>query len=425
LKANALGTQLVFTGNVSDENYGIYLRVNADGARPTCGVFLNPGEDQDLSSIASTIAASFNKLPADYRGSVTANPTGTTINFTSAQSVDCAISRDLRVGQPDNNFSSSRCCSHRFGRILDAKVSSDVAIIELDGGQKWVPEIEGFGLVSGTLLLNSNSLHILVQKRGRTMPQATTGFIDLLQLSGNDRADDGSFERHYVNAILVSSHENTPFALPGDSGAAVINILGEVVGVLFGGTDTVGWVTPIEQIITDDFPDLQLNVAPAPEAGKDPGDIRTVPAHAMVAIEPAASFAKYQSYTHSRLAEVEQELSASEKGSAYVEVVKRHFSESQKLVNTNRRVATVWHRNGGPRILQALVNLLQRRDEPLPTQIEGRPLVDCVRKIREILARYASPALAADLGRYAVELEGFAGLSYTQMLAKLQSESGH
>lgn len=425
LIARVVGSQLVFDGDVSDEKYGIYVRVNADGVRRTCGVFLNPSKDQDLTSIASAIATSFNKLPATYRGNVTASSTGAAINFNTAQSVDCSIRKDIRVGQPDNNFSSSRCCSHRFGRVLDAKISSDVAIIELDDGQKWVPEIEGFGLLTGPHFLDPSDLHILVQKRGRTMPQMTTGFIDLLQLSGNTFGDNGSFDRHYVNAILVASHENTPFALPGDSGAAVIDIVGGVMGILFGGTDTVAWVTPIDQIITDDFPDLQLNVAPAPEAGKAPGDIRTVPKHAMAAIEPAASFAKYQSYTQSRLAEIEQELSATEKGSAYVEVVKRHFAESQKLVNTNRRVATVWHRNGGPKILQALVNLLQRRDEPLPTQIEGRPLVDCVRRIREILARYATPALAADLGRYAVELEGFAGLSYAQMLAKLQSESGH
>jgi hypothetical protein len=425
LKTIAMGTLLTFSGSVSDEDYGIYLRVNADGTRPTSGVFLNPAKGQDLSSIASALAKSFNALSTDYRGNVTASPDKATISFPNAQSVGCTIRSDIRVGQPDNTFSSSRCCSHRFGRVLDAKISSDVAIIELDAGQKWVPEIEGFGLVTGPHFLDPSDLNRLVQKRGRAMPQTTTGFIDLLQLSGNVQADDGSFERHYVNAILVSSHATTPFALPADSGAAVIDILGGVVGILFGGADTVGWVTPIKQILTDDFPDLQLNIEPAPEAGHAPGDIRTVPKHAMAAIEPAASFAKYQSYTHSRLAEVEQELSATEKGSAYVEVVKRHFSESQKLVNTNRRVATVWHRNGGPKILQALVNLLQRRDEPLPTQIEGRPLVDCVRKIREILARYASPALAADLGRSAVELEGFAGLSYTQMLAKLQSESGH
>jgi hypothetical protein len=427
LTARAVGSQLLFDGDVSDENYGIYVRVNADEARRTCGVFLNPSKDQDTTSIASAIATSFNNLPANYRGNVTASPTGPAINFDTAQSVDCSIRSDIRVGQPDNNFSSSRCCSHRFGRVLDSKISSDVAIIELDDGQKWVPEIEGFGLVTGPHFLDPTDLHILVQKRGRTMPQMTTGFIDLLQLSGNTFGDNGSFDRHYVNAILVSSHENTPFSLPGDSGAAVVDVVGGVVGILFGasGNDTATWVTPIDQIITDDFPDLQLNVAPAPEAGKAPGDVRTVPKHAMARIEPGTSAARYQSYPQRRLAEVEQEISATEKGFTYVEAVRRHFSESQKLVNTNRRVATVWHRNGGPKILQALVNMLQRRDEPLPKEIEGRPLVDCVRKIREILNRYASPALAADLSRYAVELEGFAGLSYTQMLAKLQTESGN
>jgi len=428
LTADAVGPQLTFRGSVSHGNYGIYIRVNASGSRRTCGVFLNPSKDQDPTSIASAMAKVFNKLPDNYRGSVTATPTGPAINFDQAQSVDCKIRNDIQVGQPDNSFGStcSHCCSHRIGRVLDAKLSGDIAVIQLDAGQKWVPEIEGIGLVSGAHFLEPGDLHLPVQKRGRAMPQPTLGMIDLLQLSGEIFGDGGSFDRHYVNAILVSSQTNSPFALPSDSGAAVTDVLGGVVGILFGGLDTVGFVTPIDQIINDDFPDLQLNVAPVPEAGHAPGDVRTVPKSAMAAAteEDAAVIALPQPFLEKRLAQVENEISSTREGFEYAELVKRHFAETQRLVNSNRRVATVWHRNGGPQILQAFLNMLQRRDEPLPMEINGNSFADCLERIKEVFARYASPEFAADISRLAPRLESFAGLTYNQLLAALHAESG-
>jgi hypothetical protein len=106
-------------------------------------------------------------------------------------------------------------------------------------------------------------------------------------------------------------------------------------------------------------------------------------------------------------------------------MVKRHFAETQRLVNSNRRVATIWHRNRGPLILQAFLNMLQRRDALLPKEINGQPLADCLERIKQGIVRYASPALAADLARFAPRLQSLAGLSYTQMLSELRSESGN
>ncbi len=427
LTADISGSQLNFSGDVSSNDWGIYTNVNAGGLKPTCGVFSNPTKDDTPTTIAQSIAKSFNLLGSSYRGSVMATPTGSSINFANAESVECIIRSDVQVGQPDNSFAStcSHCCSHRIGRVIDARKDGDIAIIQLDSGQKWVPEIQGIGVVSGTHFLEASDLHLPVVKRGRTMPEQVWGMIELLQVSGVMFGEGGGFDRNYVNAIqLKSENDHDPFALPGDSGAAICDVLGGVIGVVFGGADLIAWATSMNQIVDDDFPNLELNVAPAPEAGHAPGDVRTVPNSAMAAL-PDKDLAATNSPTPflaTRLAQVQEEISATPAGSQYVELVKRHFAESQRLVNSNRRVATVWHRNGGPQMLNAFLRMLQRRDEPLPQEIDGKPFVECLERIRRSFARYASPALATDLLRVAPRVASFAGLTYTQILAGLRSQ---
>ena len=123
-----------------------------------------------------------------------------------------------------------------------------------------------------------------------------------------------------------------------------------------------------------------------------------------------------------RLVQVEEELTATPAGAAVAAAVRRHFAETERLVNTNRRVATVWHRSGGPQLVQAVLDLL-RPGRHLPREIDGRPLADCLERIGRVLARYASPALGADMARHGPRLARFSGLTYAEILASLQAEA--
>jgi hypothetical protein len=427
LSATVVATAVTFTGEVSDDNYGIFTRVNQGGVKATCGVFTNPARGDTLASIAEAIAQAFAKLPDNVRGAVTASQAANTVTFNGAEAVSCFVGGDSQVGQPDNSFGSpcSHCCSHRIGRVIDSKVDVDIAVIQLDSGQKWIPEIEGLGMVSGIHSLTPDSLNLPVFKRGRTLPVSTSGSIEALQVSGFV-TDSGDFARKYVNAIKIKSAapDNGPFVLEGDSGSAIVDVMDAVVGIVFAGHDLCGLATPIDSI-NDAFTSLDLNLAPAPSAGQAPGDVRTVPkpAMAMVADEqkPVAS---PQPFLEKRLAQAEKEISATVEGAQYAELVKTHFVETQRLVNSNRRVATAWHRNGGPEILNAMLRMLQRHDEPMPESIDGRPFTDCLERMRQVFAQYASPALAADLPRFAEWIKSFAGLTYPQMLATLRLRNG-
>jgi hypothetical protein len=121
-----------------------------------------------------------------------------------------------------------------------------------------------------------------------------------------------------------------------------------------------------------------------------------------------------------RLQQAQSEIEATSGGKHYGELVQRHFPEAQRLVNTNRRVAAVWRRNGGPEIVRALLRTMQSSGHSLPLQINGKPIAQCLSSIQGAFVRYCSEAFAADLKQYGPSLAQLAGLAYPQILEALR-----
>jgi hypothetical protein len=120
------------------------------------------------------------------------------------------------------------------------------------------------------------------------------------------------------------------------------------------------------------------------------------------------------------LRQIEQQMVTTAGGEKLVSLVRKHVPETRLLINTNRRVATTWHRCGGPTLLNALVRSLQRHDVPVPREIDGKPLGECLQRMRAILGRYGSPSLVADVNEYFAHVADIAGLTYAQVLTRLQ-----
>jgi hypothetical protein len=78
--------------------------------------------------------------------------------------------------------------------------------------------------------------------------------------------------------------------------------------------------------------------------------------------------------------------------------ISRHFSEARRLINSNRRIATMWHRAAGPRLLRRLLHGTSVDDSPLPIDKESayRYLNRCL----DLLAQCGSPRLRGSLERY-------------------------
>jgi subtilisin family serine protease len=86
-------------------------------------------------------------------------------------------------------------------------------------------------------------------------------------------------------------------------------------------------------------------------------------------------------------------------GQLYAALVSRHFSEIRGLINTDRRVATVWHRLGGPLLVRRLVREAAGRG-PAHAQRDAMPSGPHLARFLAAVARRASPALRSDLARY-------------------------
>jgi subtilisin family serine protease len=79
-------------------------------------------------------------------------------------------------------------------------------------------------------------------------------------------------------------------------------------------------------------------------------------------------------------------------------VISRNFSEVRRLINSNRRIATLWHRSQGPAILRRLMN--GAIDENAPPAILADEQLTCLKRWFDILRRYGSRRLQDSIDRH-------------------------
>jgi hypothetical protein len=422
---------ITYTGTVGGDDDGIYLDIFPGGSNPSFGVFVNPPKNANGNAMATAVWQAFNALPTAVRGSVTMDqPHANIITLHNIEAVESRITHDIRIGQPDASFGSSccHCCSHRIGRVMDVRFDLDVALVQLDPDIKYKPEIQDIDLVAG---VTPPTASMTVFKRGRTTQRitaASAGTVRAVNVTGHVITTGvAATLRFYNNVFMVQSANNFPFSLPGDSGAAVTDGAHNLVGINWGHSGLIAFATPIDVIVAA-FPALALNFAPAPAAGQDAHSVRVVPkpaAHMEAVADPRVRAVPSMASApiRDRLLEAEKEVVVMPAGRKYADLIRSHFAEGLKLVNGNRKVATAWHRNGGPELLQVIFNVIQRRDQRLPIELHGKPLSECLTRILRVMTRYASPRFAADLELHGPRLAGMAGLSYNDVLSTLQSWS--
>lgn len=96
-------------------------------------------------------------------------------------------------------------------------------------------------------------------------------------------------------------------------------------------------------------------------------------------------------------------------------LVSKHFSEVRGLINSNRRVATAWHRLQGPRLVRILLELAHEPESSPSLAITGGDLSDRVAGFLDVLARQGSDTLVSDIRRYRAEVEDLASAGPTAL----------
>jgi hypothetical protein len=228
------------------------------------------------------------------------------------------------------------------------------------------------------------------------------------------------------------------FGLKGDSGSLVLDDNGRVVGLLWAANSKViignAWANRIEDV--EDRLKIKIDSAttirdtqvalvaptdangrlasrPGPRSG--PGDRADEP------LTPAAAAATGTAPPPVALRTlVEQDLLTIPRGREIYQLYFTHHMEVRELIDSNREVALVWHRQGGPGIIQHVLDAVRSRTSALPTAIRGRSWSDRVGAILAIFDRFGSSQLRKDVARFGGDLTSLGGATYPRFLEALK-----
>jgi len=337
---------------------------------------------------------------------------------------DFAEKNKTRIGHPDISGARTPCCSELIGTIIagDDDVDRDAALIRLDTGQDWLPEVVKIGAIKGTHDIDPvNDLIKLphgypVRKYG-TRTKLTGGVIDSIQVVAatvNKRTKKQVIRQNAMIIIPnpVAGNKDKPicFSLEGDSGAAIVDADNKIVGIEFASSVQnpavrITRALPIKDIIAvfNQIEHVSIEVATAAKEG----DKRTVPGHTLAPSRPGA------------LARLDADLAASTAGRRLRDLWAGHREELLDLVEHRRRVTIAWHRGGGPAMLHTLLRMTADPAYAMPDSINGAPPLDRLHQIHAVFHAHASPELRRALDRAVAALPDPAGLTYRQLVSML------
>lgn len=365
-----------------------------------------------------------------------------------------AVFGETRVGQSQASSSPTKCCSHMIGTVVGGSRDTvrDAALIQLDVGMEYRKELIRLGVIAGTHTITqaeAQTQRYEVRKRG-ARTRLTGGVVEAI----NTTQTTSGITRSNVTVVKPNPNHSVPADKPlyfsdgGDSGSVLVNNQREVVTLHYGSgmvsapnTQPMnkGLELPIEQVIAtfaaEGFPirvatgttngvvftvpgattvALPQELVPA-LAGRPPGETVRVPVEAPWL--PGVPLP-----TPDLLAGLEHQLDSTRAGRRLITLWLRHSAELIALLEGHRRVALVWHRCGGPALMQMFFRMTADHALAMPQTINSRPLPEAFHRIADAFAQYASPDLRRDLAAARVALPDLGGMTYPQILAAFGPE---
>jgi hypothetical protein len=200
---------------------------------------------------------------------------------------------------------------------------------------------------------------------------------------------------------------------------------GHVVGLVWAAfTESVfgnAWASRIERV--EDLLRIRIDsasavgdtqVALAANSNRPAGDALLAAPIAAGDVAPAGSLR----------ALVEDDLMQAPRGRQIHQLYFAHQTEVRELIDSNRDVALVWHRQGGPGMIQSVLNAARSHSTEIPTAIRGRSWGERVHAILAVFARFGSSRLREDIVCFGREIEMLGGMTYPRFLQSLKALSG-
>ncbi len=341
-----------------------------------------------------------------------------------------AFTRGQAVGQtsPKEYSICSKCCSEIIGVVLDGMNTMvvDVALIRLNRKLDYYNQVQDTPqnyLITGEYSLQQLGIPASpyhVKKRGAATGP-TKGTIDSIHATYRS-----NMIVTHIDVISIRPDSGL-FNDTGDSGSAVLNTEGKIIGLLFAKDPTnsgFGYAFDIDVVKTQlsgiNLP-IEILISGSLNAKQTVPDT-DVQANAYMVDAAQDETSAQTSVVETRLFQkVHDELLQTDEGQRYVGLFRRHQDEVRTLIDTNKRVATVWHRNGGPSLLREAIQVVQSPEQSLPTEIEGLPFMERINRISQAFKKYGSAALARDIAEYGAPLGQLGGQTYAQILARLRA----
>jgi hypothetical protein len=96
-------------------------------------------------------------------------------------------------------------------------------------------------------------------------------------------------------------------------------------------------------------------------------------------------------------------------------LVSQHFDEVKRLIDTNRRVAALWRRHGGPGLVRGFVFADGIPDPPVPLGLSTGASRELLGRFLTVLLRFGGAELRADIARYAALAQALPGASWDDL----------
>jgi hypothetical protein len=226
-----------------------------------------------------------------------------------------------------------------------------------------------------------------VRKRGRSTG-LTTGTVASVTATPhvNIGTEASPVIAEYQDCISVNpAGTTTDWSAGGDSGSAVVNSLGQVVGIHMSGADTSGSACKIANIST------RLGGVTVITTGTTD----TVP-HSLYALEAPIVTANPANF----LFKIESKLKETPCGQEFLNAIHENRREVLDLINDHREVKVAWNRFQGPAYIGHFAKNANEPDHRIPNDINGYSLQNLLIKMNDVLERNGSRKLAKAVEDY-------------------------
>lgn len=209
--------------------------------------------------------------------------------------------------------------------------------------------------------------------------QDTACCCDCCQIFYNSKTGTSMATPHVTGAVALMLAKNSTLSFSDIRDKLKRSARTDVQGVSFPNNDW-GWGKLNVKAAIDEV----KRVASPPPSPKPSPVIGPIPVVALSS-NPSPIFS------------LRERLRSTPEGEHYYQLFYSHFHEVRNLINQNKRVAVIWHRNGGSSLISLAMRAASQPEESLPLEVEGMSLYDCLRAVSSLLQKYGSVELSRDI----------------------------